>query len=177
MNRLAVPENPDTGNISDKAELGSPVMIVASANNPGKAEYETISLSGKQIVLMPRINSFGTTFGLSDELAPGEYQFADCGTGTKDELEAAGSLTGKIALVQRTAEAPSPAKRSHGISRLRSAPIPHGASSSRLISGRISWASAAPCAPQPMMHPTAPCPAPRCPRPIWPDARRSSANI
>lgn len=99
---VTIPENPDTGMICDKAELGSPILLVASANNVGPAEFGVISHEDRKMVLIPMINSNGSTYFLSDVLQPGDYSYADCGNGSQAEFDEIGDLQDRIALVQRT---------------------------------------------------------------------------
>ncbi|MBR6718277.1 MAG: S8 family serine peptidase [Oscillospiraceae bacterium] len=100
--KQAIPDNPDTGMICDKAELGSPVMLVASADNTGMTESGMFLFEGEQIVLMPMMDTFGTLSYLSDRLEPGEYAYADCGEGKASDFADVQELSGMIALVQRT---------------------------------------------------------------------------
>lgn len=98
----AIPDNPDTGMICDKAELGSPIMLVASADNTGLTESGMFLFEDRQIVLMPMMNAFGVLSYLSDCLKPGEYGFEYCGEGSARDFAGVQDLAGTIALVQRS---------------------------------------------------------------------------
>ena len=98
--RAGTPESPDTGRMADKAELGSPILFVASADNTGQAEEGMFLFDGQTVVYRPTVNSDGTVYYLSQMLEPGEYAYADCGTGTAEECRAAAPVQ-KLALVQR----------------------------------------------------------------------------
>ncbi|MBP0971214.1 MAG: S8 family serine peptidase, partial [Oscillospiraceae bacterium] len=105
--RTTIPENPDTGMISDKAELGSPIMMVASAENAGVAQGDAFLLGERQIGLIPMMDEIGGLFYLSDSLTPGEYEYVDCQNGTERDFLRAGDLSGRIALVQRAEVSPT----------------------------------------------------------------------
>ncbi len=97
----ALPEMPDTGRICDKAEAGSPLLVVASAENSGQAEAGMFLFGGQQIVFRPTMHSDGSIHYLSQELSAGDYACADCGTGAELELRYSGVNT-KLALIRRT---------------------------------------------------------------------------
>ena len=72
------PANPDSCTIIDKAELGSPLLVVASANNVGQAETGMFLFEGEQIVYKPQLDPYnGQMTILSDQLEPGEYEYVD----------------------------------------------------------------------------------------------------
>ena len=98
--KVVTPEAPNYSTISDKGELGTPILLVASADNTCTEEVGTIVFNGQTFTLRPSINSFGVTTYLSDTLLHGEYEYVDCGTGSRGEMKKQ-DLSGKIALVQR----------------------------------------------------------------------------
>ncbi len=100
--RAVTPDMPDTGTISDKAESGSPILFVASADNTGQAEAGAFLFAGQTVIYRPTMNSDGIISFLSAELPAGEYAYTDCGTGTEDDMRA-GKPQGKLALIRRTA--------------------------------------------------------------------------
>ncbi|MBQ9905768.1 MAG: S8 family serine peptidase [Oscillospiraceae bacterium] len=100
--RAVTPDMPDTGTISDKAEAGSPILFVASADNTGQAEAGAFLFAGQTVIYRPTMNSDGDISFLSAELPAGEYAYTDCGTGTEDDMRA-GKPQGKLALIRRTA--------------------------------------------------------------------------
>ena len=99
--RTITPKNPDSCMITDKAEMGSPILFVASADNPGQAEAGTMIFQGKTIVYRPTMDVMGMMHFLSQELEPGDYPYVDCGKGTEEEMAAA-EPADKLVLVQRS---------------------------------------------------------------------------
>ena len=101
--KIALPDQPDTGMICDKAERGSPLLVVGSAESGGQAEAGMFLFAGEQIIYRPTMNADGNLYFLSQELAPGDYEYADCGSGTNEEFRAANPAN-RIALIQRTSD-------------------------------------------------------------------------
>lgn len=99
--KIASPDQPDTGMICDKAERGSPLLVIGSAESGGQAEAGMFLFAGEQIIYRPTMNADGNLYFLSQELAPGDYGYADCGSGTDAEFRAANPAN-KLALIQRT---------------------------------------------------------------------------
>lgn len=99
--KTALPDQPDTGTICDKAERGSPLLVIGSAETGGQAEAGMFLLAGEQIIYRPTMNADGNLYYLSQELAPGDYAYADCGSGTDAEFRAANPVN-QLALIQRT---------------------------------------------------------------------------
>lgn len=99
---LPTPESPDSCTISNKAELGSPLLIAASADNPVQADVDVFLLGRKTVVCIPIVGQFGCVSSFMRlSLAAGEYAYVDCGNGTEAEMAAA-DIKNKIALVQRS---------------------------------------------------------------------------
>ncbi|MBR3046052.1 MAG: S8 family serine peptidase [Oscillospiraceae bacterium] len=103
-NEPPVPDNPDSNMMNYTPELGSPVLMVASADNTGETEYGTVVCGGRKILCMPMLDSMGAITYLADSLTPGAYEFVDCGSGSRADFLKAGDLEGRIALVQRGSE-------------------------------------------------------------------------
>ena len=98
--KTRTPEALNYGVISDKAELGSPVFLIASADNTGLSEAGTLFFGGEKIVYRPMMNDYGSIIYLSDELKPGNYEYVYCGKGMGSEIRNL-DLSDKIMLIDR----------------------------------------------------------------------------
>ncbi|HAG12987.1 MAG TPA: hypothetical protein DCG49_03890 [Ruminococcus sp.] len=103
LGRIVKPDNPDVEMLNDHVEIGSPMLLVASAENNGQTEAGTFFFADQQIVFRPTVNDNNDTIFLSDVLEPGDYEYVDCGYGSYFDMMNE-DLYGKIVLVQRGKE-------------------------------------------------------------------------
>ena len=96
------PDNPDSNYMNATPELGSPVLMVASADNTGAKDYGTLIFNGQTVICRPKMDINGSIVYFSDALSLGEYEYVDCGNGSLEAYPEDG-IDGRIALVQRGA--------------------------------------------------------------------------
>lgn len=105
MGRKNYPESPDVSTIDDKTDPDSCAFVVASADNNTTYQGGVLKLGDQTIFFLPFfIHSLQPDY-MTDHLAPGDYEYVDCGKLRTDDLkiEQTDDLTGKLMLIDRGA--------------------------------------------------------------------------
>ncbi|MCQ2416819.1 MAG: S8 family serine peptidase [Oscillospiraceae bacterium] len=92
-------DNPDASTMSDKAEKGSSVLMVASADNLYTSQDPSFTVDGEQYLYSKTFDLFSMdAYNALDYLEYGDYEYVYVGIGDEESLAEA-DLEGKIVLV------------------------------------------------------------------------------
>ena len=104
LQRNNYPESPDIATIDHKAEAGSNLFVVASADNNTTYERGILRFEGEDILYLPSVSDNGIPHFLTDTLPVGSYEYVYYDDFNADDLSETNpeDLSGKLMLIEHS---------------------------------------------------------------------------